>query len=178
MADNIFKTAPHTPAHLFRANTFYMITGATYKKEHLIHSDARKVEWRDAFLKASGMYGWDVIAWVVLDNHYHVISKSPKTSADNLSKFVGSYHKFTSRLWNTSDKTPGRKVWWNYWDTCVRNEKDFLARLKYIFLNPVKHGLVSKPEQYKHGNYNDFIDAYLAGNILQAGGEVNDVQEF
>ena len=178
MTDNIFKTAPHTPAHLFRANAIYMITGATYQKQVIMQTDARKSEWRGSFLQASELYNWNIIAWVTLDNHYHTIVKSPEQRAADLPKYVGSFHKFTARRWNDEDKTAGRKVWWNYWDTCIRNEKDFLSRLRYIFWNPIKHGLVSKPEEYKYSNYNEFMDAYLAGNILESDSEVNDVPEF
>ncbi len=75
----------------------------------------------------------------------------------SLSKFVGSYHKFTARRWNDEDNASGRKVWWNYWDTCIRSENDYYNKLRYIFWNPVKHGLVEKPEDYPFSSYRDFL---------------------
>jgi putative transposase len=121
MPDSIFKSGHKTPPHLFVADWFYMLTGATYKQQPLIRSDDRKKEWINAFLSASESYHWDVLAWVVLDNHYHAILKSPEDGAANLSKFVASYHKFTARCWNEQENTTGRQVWWNYWDTCIRS---------------------------------------------------------
>lgn len=34
---------------------------------------------------------------------------------------------------NRLDGTPGRQVWWNYWDTCIRWDYDFETRLAYLY---------------------------------------------
>ena len=174
--DGIYKKAKHNPPHLFLADRLYMLTASTYKKEAYLRSDKRKLDWIGAFLKASEIYQWSVIASVVLNNHYHAILRSPEEKL-NMAKFVASYHKYTARKWNAEDQTPGRKVWWNYWDTCIRSEKDYLAKLNYIFLNPVKHGIVDQAEEYAFSNYRTFLstDTWTG---LNADGEVNDVPEF
>ncbi len=176
--DDIFKTAPHTPAHLFRADAIHMITGAIYQKLDLIHTAPRKAKWRDSFVKASEIYDWNIIAWVVLNNHYHALVKSPKGNATTLPKYISSFHKFTSRLWNSEDETRGRRVWWNYWDACIRNERDFLTRLKHIFWNPVKHGLVERPEDYPFSNYKEYLRSWKTGFEFSDVNEASDVQEF
>ncbi len=178
MPDQIFKTAPHTPVHLFQANAIYMITGATYQKQPIMKTDTRKNQWSISFIKSSEIYGWDVIAWVVLDNHYHVMVKSPNQSAGNMPKYISSFHKFTARKWNDEDQTVGRKVWWNYWDTCMRSEQDMLKRLNYIFLNPIKHGHTDKPDEYEHSNYTHFLKEHFLIEDFRLGNEVTDVPEF
>ena len=174
MSDAVFKTAPHNPPHFFVAGTLYMLTGAIYGKAPLMISDQRKEEWQDAFHEAAKIYGWQIVAWVVLHNHYHAIVRSPE-DASNLSRFVNSYHKYTARKWNHEDGMRGRKVWWNYWDTCIRSEHDYCSRLKYVFWNAVKHGLVERPEEYDFSNYK----AYLNSSAELTGiSEVNNVPEF
>lgn len=172
----VFKTAPHNPPHFFVAKTIYMLTASIYEKADLMKAPRRKVEWRDAFREASEIYRWKIIAWVVLHNHYHVIVQSPQ-NATNLSKFVNSYHKFTARKWNDEDHRKGRQVWRNYWDTCIRSEHDYYNRLRYLFWNPVKHGLTEKPEDYHFSNYNEYLDQ-LQGFDFTGMSEVNDVPEF
>jgi len=174
--DEIFKKTRHNPPHLFISNVVYMLTASTYQKENIIHALERKTEWRDAFFKASEIYGWKAIAWVVLHNHYHVLVESPENPF-SLTKFVSSYHKFTARKWNMEDRIPGRQVWWNYWDACIRSERDYHNRLMYIFWNPVKHGLVEKPEEYLFSNYQDFLqlqDEFYFNGV----DKVKDVPEF
>jgi len=46
------------------------------------------------------------------------------------------------------DQTPGRRVWFQYWDTCLTYEDSYHARLNYVHNNPVMHGLVTVAAQY------------------------------
>ena len=172
----IFKEALNNPPHLFVEDALYMITASTYEQKPYLQSAKRKHDWFKAFEKASEIYSWKIIAWVVLNNHYHAILRSPKNKL-NMDKFIGSYHKYTARRWNSEDHLLGRKVWWNYWDTCIRSEKDYLAKLNYIFFNPVKHGLVDKAEDYPFSNYKEFL---LLENWagLVSDGEINDIPEY
>jgi len=174
--ENTFRRAPHNPPHWFQANTVYMLTASTYQSEHIIHSLERKILWRDSFIEAAKLYNWKIVAWVVLNNHYHAMVESPD-EASSLSKFTGSYHKFTARNWNDEENTPGRKVWWNYWDTCIRSEKDYNNKLQYIFWNPVKHKLVDNPEDYPFCSYTDYLNQNDGLEFISIE-EVNDVPEF
>jgi putative transposase len=174
MSEFTFKTAPYNPPHLFVADTLYMLTASIYGKAHLMQSPERKAEWRAAFHEAAKIYGWQIIAWVVLNNHYHTIVQSPECPG-NLSNFINSYHKFTARKWNQEDGVQGRKVWWNYWDSCIRSEADYYSRLRYVFWNPLKHGLVERPEDYEFSNYREVLNT---GADFTAIREVNDVPEF
>jgi len=44
---------------------------------------------------------------------------------------------------------------WQYgsWDHVIRNETDYDKHIDYIHYNPVKHGYVSKPEDFTHYSY-------------------------
>jgi putative transposase len=174
--DNTYKRAPHNPPHWFQANAIYMLTASIYQGEHLMVSPERKAAWRDSFIEAAKLYDWHIIAWVVLDNHYHAMVESLEKPL-SLSKFIGSYHKFTARLWNDEENISGRKVWWNYWDTCIRSEKDFNNRLRYIFWNPVKHGLTENAEDYPFSSYKDYLEQQESFDFTGLE-EVNDVPEF
>jgi hypothetical protein len=44
-----------------------------------------------------------------------------------------------------------------------------------VFYNPVKHGLVEKPEDYRFSNYSEYLNQ---GFDFEGIGEVNDVPEF
>jgi putative transposase len=46
-----------------------------------------------------------------------------------------------------------KKIFYNYWDSCITYEKSYFGRLHYIWFNPVKHGYVDDPIDWKWGSY-------------------------
>jgi hypothetical protein len=52
----------------------------------------------------------------------------------------------------------GGPVWQHqFWDRFVRHEKELAARMDYMHLNPVRRGLVERPEQWRWSSYNNFV---------------------
>jgi putative transposase len=179
MQDNVLKTGNHVPTHLLRANATYMLTASIYGNEYLMKTDLRKTEWRDSFHKAAELYQWRILAWVVLSNHYHALLRSPSDPKKSIDKFVASYHKFTATRWNKEDNQIGRAVWWNYYDSCIKDKREFFAKLNYIHWNPVKHGLVKHAEDYRFSSYRDFTQPKSAKvDYSLESEEARDVPEF
>jgi len=153
----IYKTYLHNPPHYFVPNAMYMVTGAILHKQHLL-SEARRKEFflKTLFAKASS-FDWVLEAWAVLHNHYHFIAQAPE-NATTLAKLIQQIHSITAIQINKWDNTSGRQVWQNYWDTCITYEKSYLARLRYVHENPVKHGLVENAIDYPYCSYKWFIE--------------------
>jgi len=106
--------------------------------------------------------------WVILSNHYHILTKL--RDAFLLPEIIKKIHGKSAVLLNKFSKQLGRKIWYAYWDECIRDEKDFYAKLNYIHFNPVKHGYVDAPEFYKCSSYNFYLGIEGKGwleNILK-----------
>lgn len=82
-----------------------------------------------------------------MSNHYHVVARSPD-DAESLARFVRAVQSKTAVWLNNRDGTPGRKVWFQYWDTCFTLRKSYRARLNYVHGNPIKHSLVTNAGDY------------------------------
>ena len=93
----------------------------------------------------------------LLNNHYHFVAKAPE-DVSTLSSMIRQVHSITAIEINKRDKVSGRQVWFNYWDTCLTYENSYLARLQYVHMNPVKHGLVKDPVDYPFCSYKWFIE--------------------
>ena len=90
-----YKKYIHNPPHLFCHKTKYFITGATYKKKHLLKNDKIKKIFLKYFFTSFHHYGWKVEDWVVLDNHYHLMAQAPE-KAESLSQVINNIHRFSS----------------------------------------------------------------------------------
>ena len=91
-----------------------------------------------------------LLEWVVMPNHCHVLIE-PLEGAP-LGKIVLSWKNYTARFINTyKDRTGvrGTQVWQReYWDRFIRNDQHFQTARNYIVMNPVKAGLVTRPEDW------------------------------
>ncbi len=139
---------------MFRPNGKYFITGATYLKTKYFTSDVEKSIVFECIYHGCEKYKWHLEDWVILDNHYHVMLNAPE-NADSLSKMMKEIHVFASmrlRKQNESLRVE-RKIFHNYWDSCISFDRSYYSRLNYIYANPVKHGYVQFPEEYEWGSY-------------------------
>ncbi|MFQ6133554.1 MAG: transposase [Armatimonadota bacterium] len=157
MAEETYKQYDHAPPHLFRPRATYMVTAGTYGRVcHMLQPERRR-DLVEALRRLLDREGWALLAWVILPNHYHVLVEAPETGGDALSRWIADLHKYTARRWNQEDGARGRKVWWNYWDTCITRERSFWARLNYVHWNPVRHGLADWPAHYPFSSYRQYL---------------------
>ena len=126
----------------------YIITAGTLNKEHFFKEKEKLSILQSNLFDISMDFGWQLQSWAIFSNHYHIIAKSPMDSS-NLKKLIQKLHSVTSIEINRIDNKPGRKIWFEYWDTCLTYEKSYLARLHYVNNNPVHHGLVRTASEYE-----------------------------
>ena len=150
----------HHPPHIYQDNTWYMITASIYESQRILRPGEHKGFFRDQLEVYTRTFEIRLAAWVILDDHYHILIKI--RAGSNLTGFIRKLHGRVAYELNKNDSTPGRKVWHNYWDTCIRSEVDYWKRFNYIHYNPVKHGYVNGFEQWEYSSYSYYLDKYGA----------------
>jgi REP-associated tyrosine transposase len=139
---------PHGPAHWLFEPGLYIVTAGTYRKLPHLNSPARLDFLHNCLFQYASEFGWDLRAWAVLANHYHFVAASPKDPT-TLRKFLSKLHMKTAKQLNLWDNKPGRKVWFQFWDSHITYESSYLARLNYVHQNPMRHGIVPFADNYK-----------------------------
>jgi putative transposase len=145
------KTAwPHAPIHRLSQRGTYFVTAGTYRKEHYFRGPQRLGVLHRGLLKVASDFGWQLEAWSVFSNHYHFVAQSPlaEAGAASLSRMLGLLHEKTAKWVNGIDRTPGRQVWHNFWESRLTFERSYLARLNYTHGNAVKHRLLAAANMY------------------------------
>ena len=139
------RSWPHSPAHhLHKAGT-YIVTAGTYKKVPLFKGANRLTFLTNYILELADRYAWSLQAWAVFPNHYHLVGESE--AAESLRAFLRHLHSITAIEVNKADATPGRRVWFEYWEMRITFPRSYFARLNYVHQNAVLHGLVRVPSQ-------------------------------
>ena len=92
--------------------------------------------WREATAWLMGRY-------MILPDHIHVFAAATETNIayDNWVTYwksqLSKRHRNPEHRWLT-----------DHWDTRVRSEESYDEKWEYVRWNPVRHGLVSKPEDW------------------------------
>ena len=141
------RSWPHAPSRSVTEPGTYILTSATYHKEHLFADRECLDHLTDTILETALEHGWQLQAWAIFPNHYHLVGFSDRadTNPRNLAKAI---HGRTGQWLNKRDGCQGRMVWYRTWDTHLTYERSYLARLRYVHENAVKHRLVAQAENY------------------------------
>lgn len=140
---------PHAPLHIFRETGTYIITGATYQKEHFFNTRKKLDLLQNRLIELVLETDLSMYAWAIFSNHYHfLINIKSMEDIKSIPILMKRLHGSTAVQLNKMDNESGRKIWHQYWDTRITNEKSYYARLKYVMQNPVRHGLVEDAKDY------------------------------
>ena len=85
-------------------------------------------------------------AWVFLPDHWHAVIgvRYPKT----ISLVMESIKVSSTRQMNSRRKEAGRVWQGRFFDRALRTVGEYNRAVEYIHLNPVRRGLVAKPEDW------------------------------
>jgi len=96
-------------------------------------------------------------AYALMTNHYHLIIQSPYCHISEVMHAINSKYAL---CFNKKYQKSGHLFQGRFKDILVDTDSYLLELSRYIHLNPVKAGLVNKPEEYRWSSYR----AYIKGN--------------
>jgi len=140
-------TCAGSSTHRLTDNAVYFVTAGTLHKQHLFDTDEKRDFLEHLLLSSARDYGWQLEAWAVFTNHYHIVVRGNPDSA-NLGEFIHDFHGVSAYQLNKLDRVQGRTVWHNFWDTELTVQYSYLAQLNYVHQNAVKHRLVPVASRY------------------------------
>lgn len=156
------------------------------EKEGLYFLTSTTVEWLPIFTEqiyfdividslkfCQNQKGLDLHAYVILDNHFHLIASAPE-----LSGTIASLKKFTARQiidtlkechkdWLLTELAFYKKKYkinsqYQLWQEgshpqLILSEKIFRQKIEYIHHNPLKRGLVDLPEHWRYSSARNYF---------------------
>lgn len=147
----------------------FFLTAVTYERRP-VFADARAVALlRQALGRVKRELPFEIPGAVVLPDHVHFLWSLPRGDTD-YSKRIGLTKVLTTRwlcgVAALPDRvSPSRRrrhegdVWQRrFWEHTITDEDDFERHLDYIHYNPVKHGLVGCPHQWRHSSFSRWVE--------------------
>jgi putative transposase len=136
---------------------------------------------RESVVGIRRKYPFDIDAFVVLPNHIHAIWTLPPGDTDFSTRwrliktsFAKSLPK-RERLSAVRRARGERGIWQRrFWEHLIRNESDFVRHVEYCYINPVKHGLVTRVRDWPNSSFHRDVECGIfpldwAGDVAADG---------
>lgn len=100
-----------------------------------------------------------------MTNHYHLLLETPEGNLPEIMRHInGAYTNY----YNTKRKRAGHLFQGRYKAILIEADSYMMELSRYIHLNPVRVGMVTKPEDYQWSSYQDYIGARAASSWLSS----------
>ena len=138
---------------------------------------------REATRRARERHPFHIDAFVVLPDHIHAIWTLPEGDADfsmrwRLIKIVFSKSiPKTERLSKVRRACGERGIWQRrFWEHLIRDDEDYRRHVEYCYINPVKHGFVTRVRDWPFSSFHPDVAAGLFPQDW--AGEIETLGEF
>ncbi len=133
------------PKRYQQQRCLHFITFSCYRRLKLLDSPAARNLFERELERVRRWYGCYVTGYVVMPEHVHLLISEPERGG--VSLVMQMLKQITSRRLRIPDLLRFWQV--RYYDFPVWTEKKRIEKLRYMHRNPVKRGLVARPEDWK-----------------------------
>jgi putative transposase len=138
---------------------------------------------REAIRRTRAESPFHIDAIVVLPDHLHAVWTLPDGDADFSSRWRAIKKSFTKAIPQTEQRDPVRRsrhergIWQRrFWEHLIRNDDDYARHVDYCYINPVKHGLVTRVRDWPYSSFHRDVRAGLFP--IDWAGDGDDLGEF
>jgi len=160
-----------------QAESLHFITFSCFHRFPLLDAAGARETVEAVLEQTRARHQARIYAYVLMPEHVHLLVNEPPKIL--LAQFLKAFKHVTSRKL----RGPREKFWQNrYYDSNVRGDKARSEVIRYIHRNPVKRGLVAKPEEWAWSSFRHYTSgvkgaveiesqwtAFGRGNQLPAG---------
>ncbi|HFE39493.1 MAG TPA: transposase [Gammaproteobacteria bacterium] len=147
-------------SHYRRATTpgaTYFFTVVTHQRKNRFTNPSSIELLREAFRTIKARKPFEIEAIVVLPDHIHCLWKLPEDDHDFSGRWREIKKYVTKRMTNIRNSRKEGDIWQRrFWEHQIRNETDWRNHMDYIHYNPVRHGYVTAPGNWRWSSFHQW----------------------
>jgi REP-associated tyrosine transposase len=142
------------PLRLEFEGAFYHVTARGNERKNIYWGRKDYQKFLEYLREAEKKYGIIVHGYVLMTNHYHLLLETPEP---NLSQAMHHINGAYTNYINIKKKRYGHLFQGRYKSLLVDKDSYLIELSRYIHLNPVRAGMVQRPEDYSYSSYPAYI---------------------
>jgi putative transposase len=123
----------------------YHVTQRGNYRQNIFQEDQDRVVYLKYIQEKSVLYGVDIYAYCLIDNHVHFLVKPHDPTA--LANMFRTVHMKYSHYFNRINHQKGH-LWQGRYYSCLVNGRHIIKVFRYVENNPVRAGMVDKAWEY------------------------------
>jgi REP element-mobilizing transposase RayT len=152
------------PLRIEYPGAFYHVTSRGNEQKDVFKSHKDREKFLSYLESASERYGAAIHAWCLMSNHYHLLLETP---SGNLSQIMRHINGAYTTYFNIKRKRAGHLFQGRYKAILVEADAYAAELSRYIHLNPVRAGMVARPEEYRWSSYQGYLGQIQAPEWLK-----------
>ena len=154
------------PLRIDIENGIYHVTSRGWERRVIVRDDRDREQWLNLLDRVAVRCGWQVLAWTLLDNHFHVFLRTPEA---NLSAGMHDLNSGYASTFNRRYRRSGSLFQGRFKAVLVENDSHALELTRYVHLNSVRAGIVDRPEEYRWSSYGGYLGSHECPCWLACG---------
>ena len=140
-----------------QASCLHFVTFSCHHREPLLGTPRARDVFESVFERVRRWYGFYVCGYVVMPEHVHLLISQPDRGP--LSLALQMIKQNVARELRLPEGSP----FWlpRYYDFNVSSEAKRVEKLRYIHRNPVRRGLVQRPEDWKWSSFRHYLNGEI-----------------
>ncbi len=135
-------------------------------RQTIFLSEQDRIKYLSWINEYSKRYQLDIWAYCLMINHVHFIVVPQKS--DSIAKTFNTVHMMYSQYYNRKQNKKGH-LWQGRFYSCPLDDGHLYEAIRYVELNPVRAGIVGKPDHYDWSSakahvFNNFENTILSDN--------------
>ena len=122
------------PLRIQFENAYYHVTCRGNARQIIFSSDSDRSAFLDLLSRSSDIYGAEILAYVLMDNHFHLLVKTPR---GNLQEFMRHFNISYTAWYNRRHRRSGHLYQGRYHSFLIDADSYLKEVSRYIHLNPV-----------------------------------------
>ena len=128
----------------------YHVTARGNNGAEIFRDDYDRIYLLGLLSHAAAELDWRCFAYCLMSNHYHVLVRTPRLNLSSGMRLIQTRH---ARRFNSRHGRRGHLFGDRFHSRRVEEDSHLLAAASYIVLNPVRAGLVERPDDWRWSSY-------------------------
>lgn len=141
------------PLRIEYSGAYYHITSRGNEQKDVFKNQRDREKFLEYLASATERYGAVVHAYCLMSNHFHLLLETPE---GNLSQIMRHINGAYTTYFNIKRKRAGHLFQGRYKAILIEADEYLTELSRYIHLNPIRVGIVEKPEQYQWSSYRSY----------------------